>query len=228
MVDTSHVLESMMFIHIPKTAGTSIKQQVTTNQTIISRPHPRVPPNFRFAKSGWSSPWHMPPDMYEQMFRKRFNSEGYDQRFCVIRNPVDRYWSDHAWIQGFWNTSLRELSEMYAKDWSAVRWTEEALHRMPQHMFVWSRLGFVQCHCVVPFEYVGNLTSIRTNVARPFRSTTSELPKHFFALYDIDHVLWKRALQDNGYCHRPDPPSHISFRLPSFSFGRGVPAARRE
>ena len=98
-------------------------------------------------------------------------------------------------------TPIAKLAEMYAQNWSAVRWTEEAVHRMPQHMFIFSRSGHVQCDCVVAIERLKNVTRIVKNHDRK-RPSDFVLPRGFFALYSADHMIWSSALQNHDLCHK--------------------------
>ena len=195
------ILQSMMFIHIPKNGGTTMEAVLKNQQTIISRPHAAIPRNFLSPHSGWVSPWHMPPDMYEEIMKQRYNSKGFEKRFCIVRNPIDRYISDMHWSNWAFRTPFAKLAEMYAQNWAAVRWTEEAVHRMPQHMFVFSRSGHVQCDCIIAIERLKNITSVKKNTHNIAHSPF-ELPEGFFALYSADHMIWSAALKNHSLCHQ--------------------------
>ena len=73
---------------------------------------------------------------------------------------------------------------------------------MPQHMFVFSRSGRVQCHCVIAIERLGNITHVVRNKGYgTLHRTRRELPQGFFSLYGADHMLWSAALSSADPCH---------------------------
>ena len=192
----------MMFIHIPKNAGSTIEQLLSKNQSIISRHKERIPGNFMSPSSGWRSPWHMPPDLYEAIYKRKFNTRGFHRRMCIVRNPLERYASCQAWSRNVWHTSMSELASVYSSNWSSVTWNEELLHRMPQHMFVFARTGDVQCDCIVAIEKLKNYTSVHKNSAKHFNSI---VPVGFESLYAADYLLWKEALRNPEVCHSVPP-----------------------
>ena len=197
------MLKSMMFIHIPKIAGSTMEAILGKNQLIISRPHPPPPKNFLDSRSGWVSPWHMPPDMYEHLLGRKYNSNRLKKRFCIVRNPIDRYISDMYWSKNRFKTPIAKLAEKYAQNWSAVRWNEELVHRMPQHMFIFSRSGHVQCDCVIAIERLKNVTDIVKNDDKNKMSHHDfVLPHGFFALYSADRMIWSSALQYHDLCYK--------------------------
>lgn len=191
-----------MFIHIPKTGGSSIESEKWSN--CILKRHLEVPPlNFWSASSNWSSPWHFPPDLYELRYNQPFNIKYAEKRFCVVRNPIDRFASCVSWSVHHWHTPLTHLLHTYLNRTSPlIHWNEELLHRMPQHMFVWDTHGEVQCHCVVAFEKLSNLTSITRNKS-PAHTQKDSLPNGFHDLYAMDFLLWEDAIASKDLCYTP-------------------------
>ena len=102
----------------------------------------------------WLSPWHMPPDLYETHYGQPYDTEN-KKRMCIVRHPADRYQSEQTWgmmKNMAWANRPKDpqkLGRSYLAAQDAekpVKWSEEELHFMPQHFFVWTRSGDVQCH----------------------------------------------------------------------------------
>ena len=141
----------MFFLHIPKNGGSTLEAWLQPRQTVYhtwlqrcndSRLrqvfHQSWGKPAEMMRAGWVSPWHLPPDLYrwrcgvEVAPPDIFSS----RRFCVVRNPVDRYTSELHWHQGsasiwFPNPPWR-LRELLAHSRFAVTWTEELVHMQPQ------------------------------------------------------------------------------------------------
>ena len=197
---------SFFFLHVPKTGGTSLEDvlpaaaQLVTPFTRITRKHNRITHNSssefdvkRAAnKKLWrnwtrSSPWHLPPDVYERRFGVSYS----DGRpiFCVVRNPIERLLSRLAQRECVGNSSLPPDLEAEAAvlqraqaqlnwlagepiDWmehveAPLRAIEATMHALPQTWFVFTQEEHaVQCHCVVAFEKLAHaLNETRRNAA---------------------------------------------------------------
>lgn len=177
----------MNFIHVPKTGGTSIESKLTAKTAVFHR--------FKYPNT--ASPWHFPPDLFEARFKQPFPAP----RFCVIRDPADRYASCQAWSKWSFRLSANEIARQ-ALEWRHVH--EELLHRMPQHMFVFSRNGSLQCECVVAFEKIGLLFAAQPVVMNNVTHSPSDvLPKDFADLYRFDTILHRAARSSPNICFRP-------------------------
>lgn len=117
----------LLFIHIPKTAGSSIEDY--------------------FAEQGWSvdyldrsNPTHFdslnycrrvsPQHMHNRLLRETFNLEGFDLIFTVIRNPIERFKSEFAWRNP--SGSTEEVDEKQVENW----WSHhKRLFRKDQYHF---------------------------------------------------------------------------------------------
>lgn len=192
------VLKTMMFIHIPKTGGTSLEDRfLRKEQTIISRHWPPRGHN-------WRSPWHMPVHMYENSYHRPYNSVNLTKRFCVVRHPEDRFLSCRAWSPT-WNRSFESLIDTYRRKQTRDIHTEETLHRMPQHMFVYAPNGSVNCDCVVSIEKLKREFPVTVN------NRTHEggynFSDAFYRLYRQDFLLWSAASQSRDFCFYPAPAS---------------------
>ena len=165
------------------------------------------------------SPWHLPPDIYEWVYGVAFNPAKLPT-FCIVRSPKERFVSDALWAEHqvpAFSSSGAEIFEQL-KQGASSSWTEETLHRMPQHMFVWSANGSVQCDCVVAFEKLSRVTSIHTNMARKNATRAAELAavyqydeetsktafsSSFAKMYEMDLLLWERAKATPDLCYQP-------------------------
>lgn len=199
----------MMFLHIPKTGGSSVDVLLPPERSLYKRVsaeptkwHPPVP-----------SPWHLAPDAFE---RKYHRPDSPLPRFCVVRNPTSRWNSCIRWEYA--RKHFRMPPEALARVYNStprpkIRWTEEKVHRQPQRWYVWDGDGAVQCQCVVAFERMmpllngtivllgrksGNWTQRRV-----WANQTEPLPEPLEALYAKDRQLWERALHSKSVCYRP-------------------------
>ena len=180
------------FIHIPKTGGTSLETLLTKEQAIFHRfPKPPSRP--------WLSPWHFPPDLYTDHYKLPFGIPAAKKRFCIVRHPKERYLSCQAWSRFRFHKTPESLASDYA-NWAGTKKTEEHLHRMPQHMFVFARTGRVQCDCVIAFEKFAARTKIVKNSRK---HVNVSFPKSFAKLYKRDFELHDSALRAKEFCFRP-------------------------
>lgn len=191
----------MNFIHIPKTGGTTVESLLPKKHALKHR-YPKPP------SDPWLSPWHFPPDLYEDKYNDTFKAP----RFCIVREPNERFLSCESWSRGRYHTSATELT-LQALEGRAP--SEEMLHRMPQHMFVFARTGRLQCECVVAFEKMGHLvynnrgtTALILNKAKRRVNNATRMPADFAHLYRVDFSLHREALRAWNICYRP--PAHIS------------------
>jgi hypothetical protein len=152
-----------------------------------------------------------------------------------VRQPTDRWASDLAFSS--WNVSADGTYDREWGDWFGqpatspaelvatftaggrrrdIAWTEELLHKQPQAWYVWDEAGHVQCHCVVPFESIGQFAgnaSIRKAAPRGHHAmhNNSGLPAALRPLYGLDAELWSLAhkhtahQKDASVCYRPPP-----------------------
>ena len=83
-----------------------------------------------------------------------FNNKGIDSTEDI--GKAIKEITHHYTIRGKFSSVHPDLA---AEGITRVEVGEEGLHFMPQHFFVWTRSGDVQCHCVVAFERLANLTA---------------------------------------------------------------------
>lgn len=139
-------------------------------------------------------------------------------RWCVVRNPIFTRWqSDVAWGggNGKWfgaaSVSPTDLLTIFGRSRrEALPWTEELLHKQPQHFFVWAADGRVQCDCVVAFEKLHLFAGEKRWNGRPHRSADPQFSQEGLhpaleLLYSLDVQLWASARQTDELCYRPMP-----------------------
>lgn len=77
------------FLHIPKTGGTGIEQSAKAlGIEVLTSPLVNALKVQRSGQ-GQSSPWHLPPDMFERVYGTPRSSNG-RPLLCVVRDPVVR------------------------------------------------------------------------------------------------------------------------------------------
>lgn len=195
------VLKTMMFIHIAKNGGTTMEAILNENQTIIRRDSFGSRKHF-FGNKRDLSPWHMTPEMYEHFLHRKYDSIGFKKRFCILRNPIDRYESCQEFTRGTFVKPFDYLLNIYSQDFKTVLWDEELVHRMPQHMFLYYRNGTVQCDCAITMEKLGSLTNITRNKSRK-KTYSLKDNVNFHKLYHKDLLLWNLALNEKNLCFTP-------------------------
>ena len=227
------LLQRMMFLHIPKTGGTSVEDMIpdrSTRKVVEGR-------GIRWRKS---SSWHLPPDVFATTEAGRLTHVYENQTvFSVVREPRERYSSEVQWRVGRNRTSgaLPPLTDDRASRSAAMlaargRWgameTESLVHLQPQAWFVWAETGAVQSGCVIAFEKATALLPtarmdhtegrrLAHSLPSPAQSAAEAAarpapPPLLSALYAIDTLLWAAALASPCLCYRPPalPPAYLA------------------
>ena len=158
-----------MFLHIPKTGGTSIDSVLPDAAQLYSRRkelHHSVWGHTTFA------PWHLAPDVYDAWLRLRHRNATFSAPgqpvFCVVRNPFERLISRLTFHENEAAGAHRPAPNLLAETCRLLReaqrpptwvWPFDGFmqHAVPQSWFVWSQLGATQCQCVVAFEKLSAL-----------------------------------------------------------------------
>lgn len=196
------ILKTMMFIHIAKNGGTTIETILDKNKTIMKRDGFTLRNNF-FGHKRDVSPWHMTPEMYEHFLKKKYNTDGLNKRFCILRHPIDRYESCQVFSRGGFVKPFDYLINVYSQDFKSVLWDEELVHRMPQHMFLYYRNGTVQCDCAITIEKLNNITKVKKNTERHIKKHEIKDKVNFHKLYHKDFLLWDLASKEKHLCFQP-------------------------
>lgn len=208
------MLKNYSFIHIPKTAGSSIELDAKTLKLeLVVAPKYALLPNI---PKRWPAPWHHPADVFE----KRFNmsrSPNHKPLLCVVRNPIDRLESEVNYQVTRFKRSgsnviretmifVREILRAPSRfSIPITQWGPRSgrlVHLIPQHWFVWDDDGSLRCKCVVSFEKLNRL-NITKHVWKSKHDIKIKWSKELNKLYKIDEILWKRAKKTHSLCYTP-------------------------
>lgn len=207
----ANIFGCAMFLHIPKTGGSTIEKILDKSSHIFGQ-RDSLPP-------GGPSPWHLPPDVFEHKFHRPFSRSR--RTFCIVRDPSERFNSEVNYRLKLHEqkSSFRKVfpllttaeTESAAKilrlgRFSILNRRDDILHLAPQSWFVWDDKGAVQCHCVVAIERLAQIIELRANPSTSKNGTLkfSHVSPSLAALYHQDELLHKRALQ-SSLCHQPGP-----------------------
>lgn len=112
----------VLFIHVPKTGGSSIENH--------------------FVKAGWTMSYHdgrvgegtlnnylwcTPQHMHGAMLRENFRIDRFDAVFMVVREPIARFRSEYVWRQG---------KDVDTSAHAVERWAEKIFARQKRSPFV--------------------------------------------------------------------------------------------
>ena len=244
-IDDARTIFSYMFIHIPKTGGTSVEEALKDNAVLMANAVRwqvqrccdaiTLVGSCCWSRNG-SPPWHLAPGVFQR--RYQYSIEGHGQprrpRWCAVRNPTARYASCVHGTTTFTTRMHTVPSPTYSHKNSRegaltpLGWhhchhataREELAHRQPQHWFVWDETGEVQCDCVVAIEKLGRIIAKHENTNHR-QPRQLPLPTALEDVYKLDVDLWERARDSAGLCYHPEP------RFPSPPPSWTCPVARR-
>ena len=100
VAEAEQILEHKMFLHIPKTGGTSVEEELQERGLLANAVRWQVEEccNFGPEESDQSCcwpgpPWHLAPDVFEGFFHRSVEGDESVRRprWCVIRQPAARY-----------------------------------------------------------------------------------------------------------------------------------------
>jgi hypothetical protein len=207
----ANIFGCAMFLHIPKTGGSTIEKILDKSSHIFGQ-------RDSFTEK-FGSPWHLPPDVFEHKFHRPFGRSR--RTFCIVRDPSERFNSEVNY-----RLKLHEQKSRFRKVFPLLTTAEtesaakilrlgrfsipnrrdDILHLAPQSWFVWNDRGAVQCHCVVAIERLAQIIELRANPSTSKNGTLkfSHVSPSLAALYHQDELLHKRALQ-SSLCHQPGP-----------------------
>lgn len=139
------------FVHIPKTAGTTIEN--IANEKNIK--WGRMKPSHRdYLKPDHPNCtyWHLPPKYFYNDSHYHKDNDG---TFCVIRDPFDRIVSEYKYKNGFSNDP-KHMND-WIKEHLIPKYTKGGnnCHFLPQYEFVYDELGTKTCDHILRFD---NLT----------------------------------------------------------------------
>lgn len=151
------------FIHIPKTAGTTIENVANENNVKWGRFKPEHNAHKNNKRCVY---WHTPPKHFgnDSFFKK-------DSTFCVFRNPYDRLVSEFKYRNRDETQHTKEnLNKWILEHLEPKYYADGELecHFIPQHEFIYDDNGNITCDNILNFD---NLTDEFNNLA-----TEHEIP----------------------------------------------------
>ncbi len=178
-----------IFIHIPKTGGTSVFRSIYGNA--VAEGHR----SFSF---------------YKLLFSDDFNDFF---KFCFVRNPYDRLYSAYKFLQrGGNNTNDVESFRIYMKDYSGFRdfvlngLTEnllrEVIHLVPQTNFICDANGLVAMDFIGKFESIEEdflILSKKLDKDITLQHLNRNKKQSYLEVYDKDMKLKVKKLYKNDF-----------------------------
>ena len=118
----------VLFVHIPKTGGTSIEKTLVSQGALEAL---NFGPPFAFTKL---KPQHLEGEVLQAWIPNSF----YDYAFCVVRNPYERLVSEYFWRQSISEQKLPEFSNWFEKKFGRFEKNPYVLrnHIRPQSDFL--------------------------------------------------------------------------------------------
>ncbi|WP_278235137.1 sulfotransferase family 2 domain-containing protein [Isoptericola sp. AK164] len=155
----------VLFIHVPKTGGSSIENHFKAAGWQIAYHDGRIGPgtlnNFR-----WCTPQHM----HGEMLQENFVLESFEAVFMVVREPLARFRSEYVWRRG---------TDVDTSERAVDRWARKILARYEENPFVLGNHIRPQAEYLVPgaevFAFEDGLDAVveRLNAEHGF-----DLPPH--------------------------------------------------
>jgi hypothetical protein len=129
---------SVLFIHVPKTAGTSVEQAFLAQGYAMSErlggPYGKRPPGER--QSGCS-----PQHMHAALLEERLGDRSFEQIFCIVRHPLRRFESEYRFRAAAGHRLAQEGIDRFAEQalWRFEKANPFVLdnHIRPQAEFPW-------------------------------------------------------------------------------------------
>lgn len=122
----------LLFVHIPKTGGSTIENTLKS-KGVVQAFHSRM----RLGKEGVT-----PQHMHREVIRRWIPEAFYDAAFCVVRNPFARIASEYKWQKQIRNANVSTF-DTWANNQIARQRENEFYgdnHIRPQSDFVWDGL----------------------------------------------------------------------------------------
>ena len=169
----------VLFIHVPKTAGSSINKLFLNNgyeRTYYSE-------SSREPYKGLCGPQHMDADL----LKEEFDLSEFDYIFSVFRDPIDRHLSEFTWAP--WGLAGRDIytpdlfEDWCTKIFSSYKQSPYQFdnHIRPQQEF------YVEGMDVYDYDDISNLTS---KLANKIGLEDVELPYERSSRKDSDYVIY--------------------------------------
>ena len=144
--------EDLVFVHIPKTGGTTIEEEAYRKHGILWGRRALQSSNRTHC-----SPWHAPPSLNPGYYSGR-------RVFCVVRHPLDRLISEYRWR---WFTRIRRFGHLpcnaaqlnmfvmrFLSTESAMDNKHMGCHMIPQVKIVGSRVPSRMLSDTTPYLFI--------------------------------------------------------------------------
>ena len=124
---------SVLFVHVPKTAGTSVEHLLKSYGRLVGirRHRPRGLP---------CNPQHFHGDLLEQLYSSEEAEPPFDYVFMTVRNPVSRIVSEYYYRREFWSWPRRRLGRP-----SLNTWIQLSLRRAARNPYLFDNHLRPQC-----------------------------------------------------------------------------------
>jgi len=154
---TASKSNNMVFIHIPKTGGTSI-EEAGLKQGIV----------WGYPKAGWFAVGHKGESCNKRHVPPYLHPEDYNNKetFCIVRDPYSRMISEYRYLRStYWGGGFGiHKKQECAEDLN--NWVQDTLrtyiyehfmhdcHVIPQSQFIWGPDGQRWCQNILRFEHL--------------------------------------------------------------------------
>ena len=195
-----------IFIHITKTAGTSVAKGLFEEL-----------------------PYHYTAQQYRVIYGRSTFNEYY--KFCFVRNPWDRLYSAYSFLKGGgWNEEDERWAKLHLKNinsfnsfvlnWISPDRLKSHIHFWPQSKFICDRKGIPLVNEVFYFENIEKdyeRASQKLGIHNPLPHTNASKRASYKEAYSVEAIekvkeLYRQDIENFGYSFEGFSPVKISLR----------------